>query len=452
MNKIELYNDKLKNSRIAIIGMGVSNIPLVDYLYDLSCDVTIFNNKELDSNIKNKLDNYKFKYFTGESYLDNLVGFDIIFRSPSCLPTKSELVKAKENGSIITSEVMEVLKLTPSLTIGITGSDGKTTTTTLINEILKSNGYNTFLGGNIGTPLFTKIKDMKKEDIVILELSSFQLMDMNVSPNIAVVTNIAENHLDIHKDFNEYIDAKKNIFKYQDNNSILVVNADNDIVNKFVSKGETRYFSRSKKTNYFYTDGVDIFYKDKKILNKYDIKLRGIHNLENICSALTAIIDLIDLDKSISAIKEFNGVEHRLEFVREIDGVKWYNDSVSSSPTRTIAGLNSYDEDIVLIAGGYDKHLDYTPLAKPILDKVSKLILLGDTKEKIYNAVTNLNKEIGKDIEIYKCDSLEEVVNTAKKVSKSGEVVLFSPASASFDMFKNFADRGIKFKDLVMKL
>lgn len=452
MNKIELYNDKLKNSRIAIIGMGVSNIPLVDYLYDLSCDVTIFNNKELDSNIKNKLDNYKFKYFIGESYLDNLVGFDIIFRSPSCLPTKSELVKAKENGSIITSEVMEVLKLTPSLTIGITGSDGKTTTTTLINEILKSNGYNTFLGGNIGTPLFTKIKDMKKEDIVILELSSFQLMDMNVSPNIAVVTNIAENHLDIHKDFNEYIDAKKNIFKYQDNNSILVVNADNDIVNKFVSKGETRYFSRSKKTNYFYTDGVDIFYKDKKILNKYDIKLRGIHNLENICSALTAIIDLIDLDKSISAIKEFNGVEHRLEFVREIDGVKWYNDSVSSSPTRTIAGLNSYDEDIVLIAGGYDKHLDYTPLAKPILDKVSKLILLGDTKEKIYNAVTNLNKEIGKDIEIYKCDSLEEVVNTAKKVSKSGEVVLFSPASASFDMFKNFADRGIKFKDLVMKL
>lgn len=452
MNKIELYNDKLKNSRIAIIGMGVSNIPLVDYLYDLSCDVTIFNNKELDSNIKNKLDNYKFKYFTGESYLDNLVGFDIIFRSPSCLPTKSELVKAKENGSIITSEVMEVLKLSPSLTIGITGSDGKTTTTTLINEILKSNGYNTFLGGNIGTPLFTKIKDMKKEDIVILELSSFQLMDMNVSPNIAVVTNIAENHLDIHKDFNEYIDAKKNIFKYQDNNSILVVNADNDIVNKFVSKGETRYFSRSKKTNYFYTDGVDIFYKDKKILNKYDIKLRGIHNLENICSALTAIIDLIDLDKSISAIKEFNGVEHRLEFVREIDGVKWYNDSVSSSPTRTIAGLNSYDEDIVLIAGGYDKHLDYTPLAKPILDKVSKLILLGDTKEKIYNAVTNLNKEIGKDIEIYKCDSLEEVVNTAKKVSKSGEVVLFSPASASFDMFKNFADRGIKFKDLVMKL
>lgn len=452
MNKIELYNDKLKNSRIAIIGIGVSNIPLVDYLYDLSCDVTIFNNKELDSNIKKKLDNYKFKYFTGESYLDNLVGFDIIFRSPSCLPTKSELVKAKENGSIITSEVMEVLKLTPSLTIGITGSDGKTTTTTLINEILKSNGYNTFLGGNIGTPLFTKIKDMKKEDIVILELSSFQLMDMNVSPNIAVVTNIAENHLDIHKDFNEYIDAKKNIFKYQDNNSILVVNADNDIVNKFVSKGETRYFSRSKKTNYFYTDGVDIFYKDKKILNKYDIKLRGIHNLENICSALTAIIDLIDLDKSISAIKEFNGVEHRLEFVREIDGVKWYNDSVSSSPTRTIAGLNSYDEDIVLIAGGYDKHLDYTPLAKPILDKVSKLILLGDTKEKIYNAVTNLNKEIGKDIEIYKCDSLEEVVNTAKKVSKSGEVVLFSPASASFDMFKNFADRGIKFKDLVMKL
>ena len=451
MNLIE-YNNKLKSSKIAILGLGVSNIPLLEYLHNLGCDVVVFNTKPLDKNLIDKLNLYKIKYYNEEKAFDYLHGFDIIFRSPSILPTRKELVIAKEEGAVITSEIRELLHLAPCKVIGVTGSDGKTTTTTLINEILKANSYHTFLGGNIGTPLFTKLPEMKKEDIIVLELSSFQLMDMDISPDISIITNIAENHLDIHSSFEEYIDAKKNIFKYQDNNSILVVNADNDIVNKFVSKGETRYFSRSKKTNYFYTDGVDIFYKDKKILNKYDIKLRGIHNLENICSALTAIIDLIDLDKSISAIKEFNGVEHRLEFVREIDGVKWYNDSVSSSPTRTIAGLNSYDEDIVLIAGGYDKHLDYTPLAKPILDKVSKLILLGDTKEKIYNAVTNLNKEIGKDIEIYKCYSLEEVVNTAKKVSKSGEVVLFSPASASFDMFKNFADRGVKFKDLVNKL
>ena len=243
---------------------------------------------------------------------------------------------------------------------------------------------------------------------------------------------------------------KKNIFKYQDNKGILVTNADNEITNKFKGNGETRYFSRSKQTNYFYTDGTYIYYNGKKILNKNDIKLRGIHNLENIATALTAIIDLIDLDKSIEVIKNFNGVEHRLEFVREINNVKWYNDSVSSSPTRTIAGLYSYDENIVLIAGGYDKHLDYTNIAKPILDKVTKLILMGDTKEKIYNAVTT--SVMNPNIEIYKCNTLQEVVDKAKEVAIPGEIVLFSPASASFDMFKNFADRGNQFKDLVNKL
>lgn len=451
--KLEEFNNKLKTSNIAIIGLGVSNIPLLDYLHEMNCNVTVFNTKKLDSNLIEKLESYNCKYYIGEDVLNNLVGFDIIFRSPSVLPTRSELVKAKENGSIITSEIREVLNLCPCKVIGVTGSDGKTTTTTLINEILVANGYTTHLGGNIGTPLFTKIKDMKEEDIVVLELSSFQLMDFDISPDISVITNISENHLDIHKDFEEYIDSKKNIFKYQNNEGILVVNLDNEITNKFIGNGETRYFSRSKKVdNGFYTDGKYIYYKDQIIIDTKDIKLRGVHNYENICTALSAIIDLIDLDKSIEAIKKFNGVEHRLEFIREINNVKWYNDSVSSSPTRTIAGLYSYSEDIVLIAGGYDKNLDYTPIAKPILDKVTKLILLGDTKEKIYNAVTKLNEEVNKNIEIYKCNSLQEVVNKALEVATNGEVVLFSPASASFDMFKNFADRGLQFKDLVNKI
>lgn len=449
MNLTE-YNNKLKSSKIAILGLGVSNIPLLEYLHNLGCDVVVFNTKPLDKNLIDKLNIYKIKYYNEENAFDYLHGFDIIFRSPSILPTRKELVIAKEEGAVITSEIRELLHLAPCKVIGVTGSDGKTTTTTLINEILKANSYHTFLGGNIGTPLFTKLPEMKKEDIIVLELSSFQLMDMDISPDISIITNIAENHLDIHSSFEEYIDAKKNIFKYQDNKGILVTNADNEITNKFKGNGETRYFSRSKQTNYFYTDGTYIYYNGKKILNKNDIKLRGIHNLENIATALTAIIDLIDLNKSIEVIKNFNGVEHRLEFVREINNVKWYNDSVSSSPTRTIAGLYSYDEKIVLIAGGYDKHLDYTNIAKPILDKVTKLILMGDTKEKIYNAVTT--SVMNPNIEIYKCNTLQEVVDKAKEVAIPGEIVLFSPASASFDMFKNFADRGNQFKDLVNKL
>ena len=449
MNLTE-YNNKLKSSKIAILGLGVSNIPLLEYLHNLGCDVVVFNTKPLDKNLIDKLNIYKIKYYNEENAFDYLHGFDIIFRSPSILPTRKELVIAKEEGAVITSEIRELLHLAPCKVIGVTGSDGKTTTTTLINEILKANSYHTFLGGNIGTPLFTKLPEMKKEDIIVLELSSFQLMDMDISPDISIITNIAENHLDIHSSFEEYIDAKKNIFKYQDNKGILVTNADNEITNKFKGNGETRYFSRSKQTNYFYTDGTYIYYNGKKILNKNDIKLRGIHNLENISTALTAVIDLIDLDKSIEVIKNFNVVEHRLEFVREINNVKWYNDSVSSSPTRTIAGLYSYDEKIVLIAGGYDKHLDYTNIAKPILDKVTKLILMGDTKEKIYNAVTT--SVMNPNIEIYKCNTLQEVVDKAKEVAIPGEIVLFSPASASFDMFKNFADRGNQFKDLVNKL
>ena len=449
MNLTE-YNNKLKSSKIAILGLGVSNIPLLEYLHNLGCDVVVFNTKPLDKNLKDKLNIYKIKYYNEENAFDYLHGFDIIFRSPSILPTRKELVIAKEEGAVITSEIRELLHLAPCKVIGVTGSDGKTTTTTLINEILKANSYHTFLGGNIGTPLFTKLSEMKKEDIIVLELSSFQLMDMDISPDISIITNIAENHLDIHSSFEEYIDAKKNIFKYQDNKGILVTNADNEITNKFKGNGETRYFTRSKQTNCFYTDGTYIYYNGKKILNKNDIKLRGIHNLENIATALTAVIDLIDLNKSIEVIKNFNGVEHRLEFVREINNVKWYNDSVSSSPTRTIAGLYSYDENIVLIAGGYDKHLDYTNIAKPILDKVTKLILMGDTKEKIYNAVTT--SVMNPNIEIYKCNTLQEVVDKAKEVAIPGEIVLFSPASASFDMFKNFADRGNQFKDLVNKL
>lgn len=443
MNKKLLeFNEKLKNSKIAIIGIGVSNLPLLDYLYDMHCDVTIFSDNKIEVDIS------KYHYPVHENGLKELVGFDIIFRSPGCLPTRSEIVKEKKRGALVTTEVEQVIKLTPSKVIGITGSDGKTTTTTLINLVLEASGYKTFLGGNIGTPLFTKINEMTEEDIIVLELSSFQLMEMTVSPDISVITNITPNHLDKHKNMAEYIDSKCNIYTHKE--GLLILNADNEITKDLTSDRKIRYFSREKATNSFYTLDDKIYYQDKVILDGKDLHIRGRHNYENICACLSATYDLINLDKAINAIKGFNGVEHRLEFVREINHVKWYNDSVSSSPTRTIAGLNSYDERIVLIAGGYDKNLDYTPIAKPILEHVNKLILFGATSQKIYDAV--ISAETNESIQIYREKTLQDVVSRAKEVAIPGEIVLFSPASASFDMFKNFADRGKQFKDLVNKL
>jgi len=440
--KLNEFNEKLKSSKIAIIGIGVSNLPLLDYLYNLKCDVTIFSDNKIEIDIS------KYNYPVHEDGLKELKDFDIIFRSPGCLPTRREIAKEKERGALVTTEVEQVIRLTPAKVIGITGSDGKTTTTTLTNLVLEASGYKTFLGGNIGTPLFTRINEMTENDIVVLELSSFQLMEMTVSPSISVITNITPNHLDKHKNMDEYIESKCNIYKNSD--GILVLNADNEITKNLKSNREIRYFSREKKTNYFYTLDDKIYFNDEVILEGKDLHIRGRHNYENICACLGATYDLIDMDKALEAIKKFNGVEHRLEFVREISGVKWYNDSVSSSPTRTIAGLNSYKERIVLIAGGYDKNLDYTPIAEPILEHVSKLILFGATSDKIYNAV--MNSKGNESIEIYQEKTLNDVVTRAKEVAIPGEIVLFSPASASFDMFKNFADRGKQFKELVNKI
>ena len=460
--KLEEFNRFLNNRKVAIIGLGVSNIPLLDYLYEHKAEVTVFDQRTIDQIPKETMDkitNYSFKFSFGQFYLEKLKGFELIFRSPSCLPTLPELQAEQKRGAIITTEIELVLKMTPSKVIGVTGSDGKTTTTTLIYEILKHAGYNCFLGGNIGTPLFTKIIEMKPEDIVVLEMSSFQLMGMDSSPNISVITNISPNHLNIHKDYEEYINAKKNIFKYQDEKGILVINYDNEITTTFdeEANGEVIYFSSKKKIEDGFIVDENIIKEcqeglRKHIVNVTNLQLRGMHNFENVCTALAATKTLVNIDIALEAITNFKGVEHRLELVKEMDGVKWYNDSVSSSPTRTIAGLNSYKEDIVLIAGGYDKNLDYTPIANPIVEKVKTLILLGQTSGKIFEAVKKEAERQNKNINIYMCNSLEETVKLAKKAAKPGQVVLFSPASASFDMFKNFADRGEQFKNLVNQI
>lgn len=460
--KLEEFNEYIRFRKVAVIGLGVSNMPLLEYLYEKKAQVTVFDERTMDeipSETINKINTYEFSYSFGKNCLEKLNGFNIIFRSPSCLPTRTELQKEAERGAIVTTEVEMLMEMCPCKIVGVTGSDGKTTTTSLINAILKKAGYKTFLGGNIGTPLFTKLPEMEPNDIVVLELSSFQLMNMHISPDIAVITNITPNHLNIHKDYQEYIDAKKCIFKNQNEKGILILNYDNDITRECAKEanGNVVFFSsKVKLDNGFIVDGEII--KEctdkvrKHILNTDEVILRGNHNFQNIATALAATKTLVDTDIAVQAIKEFKPVEHRIEFVKEIDGVKWYNDSASSSPTRTISGINAFKENIILIAGGYDKNLEYEPLAKPVVDKVSTLILIGQTAEKIYDVVKNESEKENKKINIYMCDTLEQTIEIAKKSAKKGDVVLFSPASASFDMFKNFADRGHKFKDLVNKI
>lgn len=458
-DKLEEFNQYIKFRKVAIVGLGVSNSPLLDYLYDKKARVSVFDERNIEAISKQMMDKittYGFEFNLGKNCLEKLKGFDIIFRSPSCLPTRTQLQQEENRGAIVTTEIEMLMKMCPCKIIGVTGSDGKTTTTSLIYSILQKSGYPTFLGGNIGMPLFTRLPEMTPEDIVVLELSSFQLMGMEVSPDIAVITNITPNHLNIHKDYEEYIEAKKNIFRYQNENGILILNYDNEITKKCANeaKGKVRFFSRKEKLdNGFIVDGRVIKECEDKIrkhiFNGEEAILRGNHNLENIATAISATKTLVSIEEAIEAIKEFKPVEHRIELVKEIDQVKWYNDSSSSSPTRTLSGLNAFDEDIILIAGGYDKNLDYESLAEPIVKKVKALLLIGQTAGKIFDVVKEELEKQNKDLPIYMCESLEQTITMAKKLAKPGNVVLFSPASASFDMFKDFADRGNQFKKLV---
>ena len=461
---LEEFKRYIKGKYVAVIGMGVSNTPLIRYLMNLDANITVFDKKtedELDSSLCEEYSLQGVKFSLGENYLDNLNGYDIIFRSPSMRPDHPAIERELNRGAILTSEIEMLIDLCPGKVIGVTGSDGKTTTTTLIYKILVKDGYNCYLGGNIGTPLFAKIDDMRPEDVIVLELSSFQLMTLKKSPDIAVITNVSPNHLDIHKSYEEYIESKENIYRYQKRDDVVVLNYDNEITREMANNaiGKVRFFSTKVKLE----DGIIIdngMIKlsegkiRKQIINVDDILLLGAHNIENACTAIAAIFDMVKPDSIVKVLKTFKGVEHRNEFVRELNGVKWYNDSIGSSPTRTIAGLLSFKSKVILIAGGYDKHLDYTELGKYIVDHVKILILMGQTKDKIKNATLEEieKRDVKVDIKIIECDSLRQVVDEAYRNARTGDIVFFSPASASFDMFKNFMERGNLYKELVMGL
>lgn len=451
------FKDFIKGKKVAVVGIGVSNIPLIRFLVKLGANVTAFDKKDREElgDIAKEFDELSVILELGEGYLDRLAGFDVVFKTPSMRIDCDALVRVKNEGSYITSEMEEFVRYCKGKVYGITGSDGKTTTTTIISKLLEEAGYKTWVGGNIGTPLFSNIEEIREEDKVVLELSSFQLMTMDAPIDIAVVTNLAPNHLDMHLNMQEYIDAKKNIFLHQENDGVLIVNRENEITHGFVpeAKGIVKEFSSKREIkNGAYLKDKILYLEDSVVCNKDDIAIKGIHNIENYLAAFLATKDDVSIEVMKKVAENFGGVEHRCELVRELNGVKYYNDSIASSPTRTLAGLFAFEKKVILIAGGYDKHIPFEPLAEEGYPYIKELILLGATKDLIKDAFVKLKEEKGIEVSISVVDTLEEAVLKAKELAVKGDVVTLSPACASFDMFPNFAERGNKFKEIVSKL
>ncbi len=470
-DKLHEFKKYISSRKVAVLGLGISNTPLVRYLAGLGADITVFDKADenaLKDNIS-LLNRYGIKYRLGKDYLSFLEGFDVVFKTPKVRYDIKELIAEKKRGAFITSEIETFMRLCPAKIYGITGSDGKTTTTTIIYELLKSQGYKCWLGGNIGIPLLGKIDDIKADDLVVLELSSFQLHNMSISPTVSIITNLSPNHLDVHTSMQEYTDAKKNIFRHQKAGDLAVLNYDNSITRDISSEvlSELRFFSTtSHLENGVCLYGDDIVFNNGKrseqLLNRKDILLPGVHNLENYLAAIAAVAGTVEKRNILKVAHEFSGVEHRLESVRSLNGVRFYNDSIATSPNRTIAGLNSFEGKVILIAGGKDKNLDFKPLGNVILQKVKALVLIGETAAQIEASLMDAIDARRRDektagempalIPILKCASYEEAVQKAYSCSAPGDVVILSPASTSFDMFKNFEERGNLFKKIVLSL
>ena len=454
----EEYLDSLQDKTVAVIGIGVSNQPLIKLLLDRGIAVTACDKKDRESLgiVAEQLEANGCRLRLGEKYLDGLTE-DVIFRTPGMRPDLPQLTAAVERGSTLTSEMEVFFEVCPSPKIAVTGSDGKTTTTTIIAELLRRAGKTVHLGGNIGHPLLAETGGMKPEDVAVLELSSFQLMTMTRSPHIAVVTNLAPNHLDVHKDFQEYIDAKENIFTHQSAEDIAVFNADNPYTLEEASRavGRARLFSRQKELEdgvFLRGDAIIARHDgaERQVMTTADIKLPGVHNIENYMAAIAAVDGLVPDETIRDFAREFGGVEHRIELIRTRKGVRWYNDSIASSPSRTIAGLNSFREKVILIAGGKDKGISYEGLGPVINDRVKLLILCGATAGVIRQSTEQASNYEG--LEIVDVADYHEAVALANSRAREGDVVLLSPASTSFDRFANFMERGRVFKDIVNSL
>lgn len=458
------FIDDLKNKTVMFCGLGKSNMPFLEILAKNGTNIIAYDSKpsdKIDDSVVKTLRHYEnIKcYFSDETAWD--ITPDVLVRTPGMNFYSEKINKMREKNVVVTSEMEIFFDYCPCAIIGITGSDGKTTVTSIISEILKRDGKTVHVGGNIGTPLLPKIEKIRKDDIAVVELSSFQLISMRKSPEIAVITNISPNHLDIHSGMDEYVSAKKQIFLHQNAFSNTVLNYDNSETRKFANevRGEVTFFSFSKKLkNGVWKDNDNnivssVNGKDKVIMNAADIKIPGNHNIENYLAAIACVRDMVSKESIIQTAREFEGVQHRIEFVREIGGIRFYNDSIASTPTRTISGaLSVFDGNITLIAGGYDKKLTFTELASKINEKVSVLVLLGNTSEKIKNEVINSKNYKPDKLKIFTVKSMQEAVIKAYENSPPNSSVVLSPACASFDLYKNFEERGNDFKNLVNKI
>lgn len=452
---IEEFSSKIKGRSCSVVGLGISNLPLIDFLLGCGAKVVGRDRRTCDKmeDVAATLEDKGVKLILGDDYLDNLRE-DYIFRTPGLRPDQPQIVKAIEAGAILSSEMELFFELCPCRIIGITGSDGKTTTSTLTALILKEAGKRVWLGGNIGTPLLPHVAEMSGDDFVVVELSSFQLMTMRRSPDVSIVTNIAPNHLDWHTDMDEYVTSKENIFLWP-NNEKLILRAEDEYARSFAddARGEVDFISltRAEASGGSVIDGW-LCYKGEKIIREEDIKLVGWYNKEHYLSAIAATYGYCKKEDVERVAKSFGGVEHRLEFVREKDGVKYYNSSIDSSPSRTAAALSAFDCKLIVICGGYDKKIPFAPLAKALCEKAKKVILTGATAEKIRASLEEEAKAGSELPEILEDPDFDRAIALAAGTAESGDIVLLSPGCASFDAFPNFEVRGRRFKDLVNAL
>lgn len=451
----------MRGKRVAVVGMGVSNTPLIRLLLKAGAEITVCDRQSrdrLDADLLREFEAAGARFKTGTDYLKDL-DHEMIFKTPGMRPDMPELEAARQRGSTVTSEMDVFVHVCPARMIGVTGSDGKTTTTTIIYELLRAAGRHCYIGGNIGTPLLDRADEMTPEDFVVLELSSFQLMTMTKSPDVAVITNLAPNHLDVHKSMAEYIDAKKNIYRYQPEGGRVVLNLDNGITRDIFEEltGRGVGFSRAEALqNGFYCQNGGLYRarggEPELLLRAEEIKIPGSHNIENYLAALAATDGWVGADAMRQVAKSFGGVAHRMELVRTLHGVRYYNDSIASSPSRTIAGLRAHAQPVILIAGGYDKKIPFDVLGPEIVAHVKRLILVGATSEKIRAAVLAAPGYAPDRLPIHLCSTLEEAVDTAHRLSAPGDIVTLSPACASFDLYKNFEERGEHFRSLVEQI
>lgn len=469
-SKAKEYFDSLKGKKVAFVGMGVANIPCAQFLAEMGVEVYACDKRDKDyigKDICAGLENLGVTFSLGEDYLNVLPEMDLIFRSHGILPFQNPWIgECIKRGQKVTTEMEVFFKLCPSKIIAVTGSNGKTTTTTLISEMLAKQGYKVYLGGNIGKALMPELDTITENDIAVVELSSFQLLTMGNlvnSPDIAVVTNIECTHQDHHISLDEYVDAKRNILIYQNEKCKTVLNADCDysIGNRvyhnmrFDVRGKLVQFSVNHKVENgaYLNDENEIVYNDNGtetfVMNSSDIVIPGRHNIENYCTAISAVWGMVETKYIVEVAKTFGGVEHRIEFVREYEGVKYYNDSIATSPSRVISGLRAFSQKIIVIMGGSDKGNDMSEMVPDILKNVKLLVLNGATAEKIYNTVVNFDGFEKSGVEVIKTDTMENALNIAKSKAAAGDIVSLCPACPAFDQFKTFEYRGRKYKELV---